>query len=201
MEARVEQEFDVTHEWMGCEEVNDWFIATCSCGWTYQHPNYGSSQDTFVNHWGDHILATLRADETKAAEKLAELRVANEVYREGVEFVIGGLRAELARERERHQHATEEEIDLIANTQRRNAFSVRAILFAFVNMRALLEPKAEPAPALAAQLWTGFEILDSIRASLAQAAELGTLEGVGGDIEVMNSVQILMDKAAKRGTE
>jgi hypothetical protein len=48
----------LSHEWLGAEEVNDWFVASCSCGWTYQHPNYGTSQDTFVNHWGDHILAS-----------------------------------------------------------------------------------------------------------------------------------------------
>jgi hypothetical protein len=47
------------HVWEGCEEVNDWFVATCSCGWTYQHPNYGTSQDTFVNHWADHILSMI----------------------------------------------------------------------------------------------------------------------------------------------
>lgn len=106
------------------------------------------------------------------------------------------LQIELARERERHQLAIDklQRIEPWNNSQHVEDLVDEAIA-------PLLEPQAEPAPA-AQPLWTGFEMLDSIRASLAQAAELGTLEGVGGDIEVMNSVQILMDKAvAKRGGE
>jgi hypothetical protein len=59
VEDGMSDEQDFEHEDdCPCEEVADWFVASCSCGWTYQHPNYGTSQDTFVNHWGDHILAT-----------------------------------------------------------------------------------------------------------------------------------------------
>lgn len=59
-----------THEWLGCEEVNDWFVAQCSCGWQYQHPNYGTTQDTFVNHWGDHILTQALTSLSAAQDKL-----------------------------------------------------------------------------------------------------------------------------------
>jgi len=57
------------HEWGGCEEVNGFFSATCSCGWTYQHPNYGTDQESFVNHWGDHILAALPVSEQTESVK------------------------------------------------------------------------------------------------------------------------------------